>query len=48
MAFVENDDLKGLTFWVARLFAILPRVRGEDRYRSHICPLNMKLEPGVG
>ncbi len=43
-------SLKGivLTFWEISLFAFLLRVKWEDWNHSHICPLNMKLQPGDG
>ncbi len=35
---------KSLAVWDVNLFTFLPRV---DRYRSHVCTLNMKQEPAA-
>lgn len=45
-----STSMHGLSFSLKisldKIFAFLPRVRGEDRYHSNVCALCVDLEPG--
>lgn len=47
MAQFTNEMWVCLTPFMPHLFAFLPRVSSEDRCHSHVCPLNVKLEPAA-